>query len=304
MSTANGGTPQLRIAAKSDTGRSRSVNQDFAYAGPLPGAEEWNLLAVADGLGGHARGEWASQRTVELIAGSLATHLSSGDPAAAFEAAVDDANATVNFEARQQGTPGAATTFVAVLCRGATAWWVNVGDSRLYVFAHGELQQVSNDHSWVGDQVRAGMLPPEALRGHPNKNVVTRTVGFEPVVRPETGGPIELAPGEAVLLCSDGLHGPVPDDEIARAVSTLDPGLAADRLIELANAAGGPDNITVVIGRLDLPEPLAAATQIVTPAAATAEQPRRPRRWRQFVFSLVALAVALGAAGAAAWVIF
>ena len=296
--------PQLRIAARSDTGRSRTMNQDFAYAGPLPGAEEWDLLAVADGLGGHAKGEWASQRTIELIANSLAGHLKAGDPEAAFAAAIEDANATVNFEARQQGTPGSATTLVAVLCKERQAWWANVGDSRLYLLARGELQQVSSDHSWVHDRVREGLLPPSALRGHPNRNVVSRTVGFEPVVTPDVGGPIELAEGEAVVLCSDGLHGPVTDDEIARAVQTLDPGLAAERLVELANAAGGPDNITVVIGRVDSPPEPAAATQIVERAAVTAEQPRPKRRWRRIVFALAGLAVALGALGGAGSLIF
>jgi protein phosphatase len=306
MNPASGEAPHLQIAARSDTGRSRTMNQDFAYAGPLPGAEEWDLLAVADGLGGHARGEWASQRTIELLANSLAVHLQTGDPGAAFTAAIEDANATVNFEARQQGTPGSATTLVAVLARDGQVWWANVGDSRLYVLAAGGLRQVSEDHSWVNDQVRAGILPADALRGHPNKNVVTKTVGFEPAVTPDTGGPLLLAPGDAVVLCSDGLHGPVTDAEIERAVASLDPGLAAERLIDLANAAGGPDNITVVIGRMGAPQPPVAATQITArPAAVTDENPARRRRWslRRIIISLAGLAV-LAAGAAGAWLSF
>jgi len=294
------GKPQLRIAALSDTGRTRSANQDYAYAGPVPGAEEWSLLAVADGLGGHARGEWASQRTIELFAGSLATQLEEYEPQAALEAAVSATNATVNHEARQQGSPGAATTLVAALVRGGEAWWINVGDSRLYRLSGGEMAQVSVDHSWVGDQVRAGMLPPEAMRGHPNKNVVTRTVGFEPFVNPETGGPLALEDGDALVLCSDGLHGPVEDADIARMVFELDPQLAAERLVQMANDAGGPDNITVVIGRMDPATSAPAATQIVERPVPQEplREPRRRRNWRPFAGGAALLLLA-GAAAAA-----
>jgi len=296
--TAREDSPQLQTAAKSDTGLSRSNNQDFAYAGPLPGAEDWTLLAVADGLGGHARGEWASERTIGLVAASLAGHLESGDAGAALAAAAEDANATINLEARQQGSPGAATTLVAVLCRGTEWWWCNVGDSRLYFLSGGSLQQVSNDHSWVEEQVRAGLLPPDTANHHPNKNVVTRTIGFEPAVTADIGGPLEIKLGEALVLCSDGLHGPVSDDEIASAVAALDPGLAADRLIELANAAGGPDNITVVIGKFGAPAALVAETQVAPSQSVTAEQ-TQPRRWANRRSALV-LAGVLLVAGVAA----
>ncbi len=299
MSTPAGPPRKLVIFAVSDTGRSRKANQDYAYAGPVPGAGDWDLLAVADGLGGHARGEWASQRTIELFAASLADLLQEGEPRAALAAAVTAANATINQEAREQGSPGAATTLVAVIARDGEAWWVNVGDSRLYRWSAGELRQVSADHSWVAEQVRAGALPAEALRHHPNKNVVTRTVGFEPFVAADTGGPIALAEGDALVLCSDGLHGPVEDAEIARTVAALDPELAATRLVQLANEAGGPDNITVVIGRFAQPPPAPGATNLVE-ATASVEggEKRRRGRWVYPVSAtgVLALAAALATA--------
>ena len=287
---------KLQIAVLSDVGRSRTMNQDYAFAGPLPGAEGWDLLAVADGLGGHAKGEWASKRTIEFFAGSLAAELARAGPREALVEAVTAANTVINQEARAQGAPGAATTLVAALCKDGQAWWMNVGDSRLYLLAAGTITQVSADHSWVGDQVRAGFLPPEAMHDHPNKNVVTRTVGFEASVAPEIGGPIVLNQGDALVLCSDGLHGPVRDEEIARAVSNLDPRHATERLVELANEAGGPDNITVIVGRIEAP----SATQAVR-AAPKSEQPGRSGRRRMFALVGAGLVVVAAAVAVAAW---
>jgi len=286
--------PTLRIAARSDTGISRSQNQDYAYAGPLPGAEGWSLLAVADGVGGHARGEWASQRTIELLASSLGSQLKDAEPREAFANAVALANVAVNREAREQGAAGAATTLVAAVCHEGQAWWANVGDSRLYLVSGGKPVQVSSDHSWVAEQVRAGAIAPEDARNHPRRNVVTRTVGFDAQVSAETGGPIPLSPGETLVLCSDGLHGPVDALEIARTVQGLDPELAAERLVQLANAAGGPDNITVVIGRMEAAAIPAMATRIVTDTLETPKARRRP--WKL----LIAIAAGVLVAGAAA----
>ncbi len=300
MSEPSNDTPVLRVAARSDTGVSRMVNQDYAYAGALPSADAWTLLAVADGVGGHAAGEWASQRAIELLASSLAEHLSGADPARAFETAIAAANEIVNAEARRQGSPGAATTLVAGLVSEGQFWWANVGDSRLYLVSEGRSAQVSADHSWVAEQVRQGLIPPEDARHHPRRNVVTRTVGFEARVLPDTGGPIPLSPGDAVVLCSDGLHGPVDEDDIARTVIALDPELAAERLIQMANEAGGPDNITVVIARFDVPAPVEQApTVIERRPTAEAPAPRRSRRGPLWAALAVAAIAAVAATAAA-----
>jgi protein phosphatase len=239
----------LELAAESDVGRLRAMNQDSVFAGPVPGAAAWQILAVADGLGGHPRGEWASQRAVEVAIEALGRLLDGSDPTAALGEAIRNANLTVHSEAPGLGAPGAATTLVVALYRDGEVWWANVGDSRLYHFSGEGLRQLTSDHSWVAEQVRAGILTADAARNHSHRNVVTRTVGFEPEVSADTGGPLVLEPGEDLLLCSDGLYGPVEEAEIARTLATLDPGPAARRLVELANEAGGPDNITVVIGR-------------------------------------------------------
>lgn len=295
----------LRVAARSDTGRMRMVNQDFAYAGALPGAEGWTLLAVADGVGGHAAGEWASQRAIELLAGTLGQRLSTEEPSTAFEAAITATSETVNAEAHRQGSPGAATTLVAGLVRDGQFWWANVGDSRLYLVSGGRPAQVSADHSWVAEQVRQGNISQADAKRHPRRNVVTRTVGFDARVLADTGGPIPLGPGDIVVLCSDGLHGPVEDDDIARMVLSLDPELAAERLIEMANEAGGPDNITVVIARFDAETSAAAAPTIVdrAPARATPRGPRY-RRVRMLAFAFAGLALLATAAVAADALVF
>lgn len=292
--------PKLVTAARSDTGRSRKANQDYAYAGGLPGSSDWTLLAVADGLGGHARGEWASQRAIELVAGELGGLLAELEPPDALKKAIESANAAIHHEGQAMGAAGAATTLVCALIRGREAWWANVGDSRIYRSHRGSLTQVSNDHSWVAEQVRTGRLTESALKAHPEKNVVTRTVGFEPQVAPEVGGPLLLREGEALVLCSDGLHGPVPDDLVARAVSELEPEHAAERLIELANEAGGPDNITVVIGRMEAGAVPAARTELteqpVPPPAKGRRKPLRRVLWAGFAALLSGAALAVPAA--------
>ena len=283
----------LAVAAISDCGRSRTSNQDYAYAGSVPRAPEWMLLAVADGLGGHARGDWASQRTIELLAGSIGNALveSGTHPGDVLAAVISGINRMIHIEAAEMGAAGAATTLVVALIRGNEAWWANVGDSRLYRWSRWTLSQVSADHSWVADQVRSGKLPPSAMQGHPEKNVVTRTVGFEAAVSPDVGGPLMLCEGEILLLCSDGLHGPVSEFEMSRCLGELSPNLAAERLVELANEAGGPDNITVVLGHVGVSKAPAATTHLTEPAPQGAI--RKRRRFRRWKFSGLAAVVTL-----------
>lgn len=239
----------LQTAARTDIGRSRRRNEDAYIAGHLAGAPGWTVLAVADGLGGHARGDWASERTIELLGVELGPLLAEGAPETALRTAVSKINWQLHAEARTLGANGAATTLVLALLRGAEYWWLNVGDSRLYLHAPAGLRRLSRDHSWVQEQVDSGALDPAEARLHPYRNVVTRTIGFGTSVEPDIAGPFVLAPGETLLACSDGLFGPVADEAIAETLARLEPGAAARRLIELANEAGGPDNITVALAR-------------------------------------------------------
>lgn len=240
---------RLEVSGRSDIGRGRRRNEDAYFAGGLPGGDSWTLLAVADGLGGHARGDWASRRTLELLGVDLGPELAGSPPDAALRECLHRINWQVRAEARTLNAIGAATALVLALFRGSEYWWLNVGDSRLYLHSQDRLRQLSRDHSWVQDQVEQGLLDASEARLHPYRNVVTRTIGFEPAVEPDIRGPFTLAEGETLLACSDGLFGPVSDHDIAAILGMYAPDEATRRLIELANEAGGPDNITVVIGK-------------------------------------------------------
>jgi serine/threonine protein phosphatase PrpC len=245
----SGASARFVTAVETDIGLSRSHNEDAGFAGAV--GDGWTLLAVADGLGGHARGEWASARTVELVSAFVRTRLASLEPRRLLEAAFQHANWSIHTEAFAMRAPGSATTLVAALVREGQFWWANVGDSRLYLHDGSELRQVSVDHSWVQEQVDAGLIKPEDARNHPSRNVVSRTIGFEAETRVDTAGPVELPPAGTLLLCSDGLFGPVAHDSLAAAVSGASLEATASTLVQLANRAGGPDNITVALGRYE-----------------------------------------------------
>jgi protein phosphatase len=244
-------------AARSDPGLRRTMNEDTWCARP-----ELGLFVVADGMGGHAAGEVASRVAVEAITEFTVDTASADrhrtwpfpyDPkislnANRLKAAFRIANRRIaSMAADATDLRGMATTACSVLFGNSIASVAHVGDSRVYVLRGGTLRQVTLDHSWVEEQVRAGVMDPNAAREHPWRNVVTRALsgGEDPeadVVE------LELVPGDRLLLCSDGLSSVVPDDEIKNL-------LGADRpleticasLVEAANAAGGPDNITALV---------------------------------------------------------
>jgi protein phosphatase len=141
----------------------------------------------------------------------------------------------------------AATTLVAALIESSQVWWANVGDSRAYLIGESDVERLSRDHSWVEEQVRGGMLTPEQARRSGRRNVITRGIGHQPEVEVDTGGPVRVHARDVVLLCSDGLHGMLADDEIAQVVRTYTPATAAEYLVELSNQRGGTDNISVIV---------------------------------------------------------
>jgi len=205
------------------------------------------LAAVADGVGGVSGGEAASTQAMHaLLAGVL-----SDDRAGAadmLERAFVSANEQVRARAAQRPElQGMATTLVAALVRGQSAWLASVGDSRGYLFHQGQLTQLTQDHSWVAEQVRSGRLTEEDAQHSEFRNVITRAIGVAETVEPDTLGPISLPPGSLLLLCSDGLHRVASDTEIATVLASGTPDEMAERLIGLANEAGGPDNISVAI---------------------------------------------------------
>jgi protein phosphatase len=255
--------PSLTWAVSSDPGLRRTSNEDSYSTRPDVG-----LFVVADGMGGHVAGEIASRVAVQAIEAFIEETAGADknrtwpfpfDPAISLEAnrlkaAFRLANRKIAAAiADSQELRGMATTASAVLFGSRRASVAHVGDSRVYVLRQGKLEQITADHSWVEEQVRAGTMSRIAARQHPWRNVVTRALsgGEDPEV-----DVTEVAPagGERYLLCSDGLFGVVPDAQIAE---LLGQSIALDaicqRLVSVANEAGGPDNITALILQIDVP---------------------------------------------------
>jgi serine/threonine protein phosphatase PrpC len=254
--------PSLTWAVRSDPGLKRTSNEDSYAARPDVG-----LFVVADGMGGHVAGEVASRVAVEAIEAFI--HETAGadknrtwpfpfDPTVSLEAnrlraAFRLANRKIaSAIADSQDLRGMATTASAVLLGPQGASVAHVGDSRVYVLRSGKLEQITHDHSWVEEQVRAGTLTPTAARQHPWRNVVTRALsgGEDPEVDVTD---IVPRPGERYLLCSDGLFTVVPDGRIAELLGDMKGPLDAisAALVAAANDAGGPDNITALILQID-----------------------------------------------------
>ena len=254
--------PSLTWAVISDSGLKRTSNEDSYSTRPDVG-----LFVVADGMGGHVAGEVASRVAVEAIESFIQETAGADknrtwpfpfDPTISLEAnrlraAFRLANRKIaSAIADSQDLRGMATTASAVLLGPRTASVAHVGDSRVYVLRAGQLEQITNDHSWVEEQVRAGTLTPTAARQHPWRNVVTRALsgGEDPEVDVTEVSP---EPGERYLLCSDGLFTVVPDTRIADLLSQKDMSLEAiaRSLVEAANEGGGPDNITALVLQID-----------------------------------------------------
>jgi protein phosphatase len=238
--------------ARTDTGRRREHNEDYVYAGPLLGESAdrpaWYVFAVADGVGGHQRGEWASEAAVSTLTQELPARLEEMQPTDALRLAYQAANAALWQETAVGPAVGrAATTLVAAVVGRGILWWASVGDSRAYLARRGRVTQLTQDHTWVAEQVRAGRLTPDQAKLSERRNVITRSIGGESEIEVDVGGPIPLRSGDALILCSDGLHGLVSDDEMAAVVQQLLPEAAAERLVALSNERGGTDNISVIV---------------------------------------------------------
>jgi protein phosphatase len=234
-------TYEMHPAGVTDTGNVRAVNEDVLLA-------EGDLVAVADGMGGHVGGEVASRVGIEALRDSFVDDTTLDG----LVQAVHDANKAVWERAEAEpGLHGMGTTIVAVALvsdggRKQLAV-VNVGDSRAYLLHDGELSQLTRDHSLVADMVRAGAITAEDARTHPNRNVLTQVLGVDPDIEPAVmvTDPIR---GDRILLCTDGLFDELTDDEIAALLAaTSQAAEAADHLVQAAKDHGGHDNITAVV---------------------------------------------------------
>ncbi|MBM2810689.1 MAG: Stp1/IreP family PP2C-type Ser/Thr phosphatase [Chloroflexi bacterium] len=244
---------KLQIGHATDTGMRRDHNEDCLGVSRSKNGEpdpRGTILVVADGMGGYAAGEVASNLTVTTIIDSY-FGFSAGGVADGLSAALKKANQVV-VEAATEDTEraGMGATAAVALVLDSELFVANVGDSRVYLIHDGELQQISHDHSWVAELVAVGKITPEEAKVHPMRNVITRSIGGRPQVEIETYPPQPLVHGDVILLCSDGLWGMVPGEQIRRIIESLPPQPAADALIAAANQAGGHDNITAIVCRI------------------------------------------------------
>jgi len=242
---------QIVHGALTDVGREREHNEDSLHVDEARG-----LYVVADGMGGHAAGETASRLAVEAVVAAVTrTDIERGDGKAGgleqlverIAGALGEANETVHAASlADRALAGMGTTLVALLVDGPRAVVGHVGDSRAYLWRGEALVPVTEDHSLVQEELRAGLLTAAQARRCAYRNVITRCIGMDPVVGIDVAT-IELRPGDRLLLCSDGLNGMLDDDVIGRLLGEGNPEAAARRLVDAANAAGGEDNVTVVV---------------------------------------------------------
>jgi PPM family protein phosphatase len=310
----------LRYAARSDRGLVRANNEDSVYAGA-------RLLALADGMGGHAAGEVASQLVIAALA-HLDDDEPGGDLLAKLDAAVRAGNSAIAAQVEMEPElEGMGTTLTAILFAGNRIGLVHIGDSRGYLLRDGELTQITKDDTFVQTLVDEGRITREEAHSHPQRSLIMRALtGHE--VEP-TLTMREARAGDRYLLCSDGLSDPVSDETILEALQIPDVAESAYRLIELALRGGGPDNVTVVVAdvvdydygqtqpilagavsgeedQLTLPNTSAGRASAISPRKASAKRaapqeettsrPRWPRRRMFISITLVVLVVLAGLA--------
>ncbi len=235
----------MKTFSKTDIGMVREVNQDYVYVSDLPVGKLPNLFIVADGMGGHKAGEYASRFTVEVVKDELAKSMEDG-PEAMIRQAITSANQRLLETARQDSKlEGMGTTLVVATVIERTLYFANVGDSRLYLLNH-DIKQVSKDHSLVQEMVRLGGIKQEDAKNHPDKNIITRAIGAKEQVEVDFYE-YRLKKGDIVLMCTDGLSNMVEDTEILHIVKgSRDIVEAVEELINKANENGGKDNIGIV----------------------------------------------------------
>ena len=289
----------LRIASATDVGRKRTGNEDSHAVWVPEDAEERArrgvLILVADGMGGANAGEVASRLAAEVVLRVFREHAADA-PEVALRMAVEAANSTIHEQAGSQADQrGMGTTCTAIAVHGRDVWLGHVGDSRAYLVRNGVTTRLTRDHSLVAELVERGHLTEEEAKHDPRRNVVTRSVGATDDVVVDAEHMAEpLRPGDSLVLCSDGLHGQVTDEEIGRVTGESTPEEACERLIGLANDRGGPDNITVIVARAAGGD---ALTPGAKPAAAAAKPPGRMPLPLLVLAFLVAVAAVIAVGG-------
>ena len=236
----------MKTFSKTDIGMVREVNQDYVFVSDSPLGKLPNLLIVADGMGGHKAGEFASRYTVEVVKDELARSTEDG-PEALIRQAITSANQKLLETAKQASKlEGMGTTLVVATVIDRTLYFANVGDSRLYLL-NDDIKQISKDHSLVQEMVRLGGIKQEDAKHHPDKNIITRAIGASDKLEIDFYE-YRLKKEDIILMGTDGLSNMVEDEEMLHIVkSSRDVVEAVERLIERANQNGGSDNIGVVV---------------------------------------------------------
>lgn len=236
----------MRVFSATDIGRKRKMNQDFVFASAEPVGNLPNLFVVADGMGGHNAGDFASRYGVSVLVESVRKD-ENFNPVKVLRHAIEAANSHILEQAQRDPLmEGMGTTMVLVTIVGSYAYVANIGDSRLYLAADETLSQVTQDHSMVMEMVRLGRLTAEEAKNHPDKNIITRAVGTAEKVRADFFE-VRLEPGNQLLLCSDGLSNMVEEEDMLDILEDTACEEKAQALIDLANANGGRDNIAVIV---------------------------------------------------------
>jgi len=269
----------MAVAAKSDVGRARTMNEDAFSVADLESGTEVHfvdgvqsfdlnecgvLLALSDGMGGHAAGEVASALVLESLRTAMAAPRGDGAIEHKIEAAVKGANAKVLEAAKSDGKSGMGATLTALAVHAREAYIVEVGDSRAYILRNGRLRQITRDQSLVQFMVDSGVMTPEDARTSNRKNVILQAMGLGDDVRAAIGR-LSLRRRDRFLVCSDGISNSMSDDELRDMLADHDPVAACARMIDLANERGGKDNLTAIVAHvsgsgLDLPAPSESVT--------------------------------------------
>lgn len=251
------GGMQWSSASRTDVGCVRALNEDACLDQPQRG-----LWAVADGMGGHTAGDLASGMIVRAL-GALAVPSALTSFSATARGTLQTVNHQLREEAARRGVRMIGSTVAVLMAKGREFAWLWAGDSRIYLYRDAQLEALTTDHSYVAELQAQGHLSAEAARHHPSQHLITRAVGAADWLDLDEGR-IVVRDGDLFLLCSDGLSNEVQAPEMVRALEAGDCQRAADLLVEMALQAGGRDNITAVVVRVD--DPGASDRTLVNPA--------------------------------------
>lgn len=246
----------VTIGSLSDTGKRKDKNEDsFAFNAPEDGGmpKKGILLVLADGMGGRAGGAIASRVTVETIMDEYYNNKSSKIPESLNNAVLKANDEVISRGDSDRSIQGMAATAIAAVIKKDKLFHANVGDSRIYLIKEDEIIQLTEDHSIVAGLVKAGYITEEEAPTYPGGNVITRAIGLKPELEVDVSEKeVKVRPGQYVMLCCDGLHKDIPDEDILKVFhDQKEPQAICEKLVEKALEAGGDDNITVLIARID-----------------------------------------------------